>query len=161
VYRAAGADRWIAVSVLDDHAWRALAELIGATAELRDADQAQRRAREDEIDALIAAWTADREPTALAERMQAAGIPAALVATGQDLVEHDEQLAARGFYPVLEHPIAGPVRHEGIVARLTATPGALTGPAPLLGEHTAAVLGELLGLSEPDLAALAATGVTE
>ncbi|HWG26642.1 CoA transferase [Actinospica sp.] len=161
VYRAAGTDRWIAISVLDDRAWRALAELIGATAELRDADQAERRVREDEIDALIAAWTADREPAALAGRLQAAGIPAALVATGQDLVEHDEQLAARGFYPVLEHPIAGPVRHEGVVARLTATPGALTGPAPLLGEHTAAVLGELLGLSEQDLAALAAAGVTE
>ena len=161
VYRAAGADRWIAISVFDDRAWRALAELIGTSAELRDADRAARRAREDEIDALIAAWTADREPAALAGRLQAAGIPAALVATGRDLVEHDEQLAARGFYPVLEHPIAGPVRHEGIVARLTATPGALTRPAPLLGEHTAAVLGELLGLSERDLAELAAAGVTE
>ena len=161
VYPAAGEDRWIAISVPDDRAWRTLAELLGATPDLRDADQARRRAREDEIDALIAAWTADREPATLAKQLQAAGIPAALVATGRDLVEHDEQLAVRGFYPVLEHPIAGPVRHEGIVARLSATPGALTGPAPLLGEHTASVLGELLGLSERDLAVLAAAGVTE
>ena len=161
VYRAVGTDRWIAISVPDDHAWRALAELLGTTAELRDADQAARRAREDEIDALITAWTADQEPAALARRLQDAGVPAALVATGRDLVEHDEQLAARGFYPVLEHPIAGPVRHEGIVARLTDTPGALTGPAPLLGEHTTDVLGGLLGLSEQDLVVLAAAGVTE
>ncbi len=62
---------------------------------------------------------------------------------------------------MLEHPIAGPVRHEGIVARLSGTPGALTSSAPLLGQHTAEVLGELLGLSEEELAALAAAGVTE
>ena len=161
VHRAAGTDRWIAISVPDDRAWRALAELLGTTPDLRDADQAARRVREDEIDALITAWTADLEPAALAQRLQDAGVPASLVATGRDLVEHDEQLAARGFYPVLEHPIAGAVRHEGIVARLTDTPGALTGPAPLLGQHTADVLGELLGLSEQDLAALAAAGVTE
>ena len=42
-----------------------MAELIGTTAELRDADLALRRAREDEIDVLIAAWTADRVPAAL------------------------------------------------------------------------------------------------
>jgi crotonobetainyl-CoA:carnitine CoA-transferase CaiB-like acyl-CoA transferase len=83
------------------------------------------------------------------------------VATGRDLVDGDDHLAARGFYPVLEHPIAGPVRHEGIVARLPVTPGALTGPAPLLGQHTEAVLGELLGLDEAELSALARAGVTE
>jgi crotonobetainyl-CoA:carnitine CoA-transferase CaiB-like acyl-CoA transferase len=76
-------------------------------------------------------------------------------------VDGDDHLAARGFYPVLEHPLAGPVRHEGIVARLSATPGALTSAAPLLGQDTSAVLTDLLGLDENELAALAAAGVTE
>ena len=40
-------------------------------------------------------------------------------------------------------------------------PGGLTGSAPLLVEHTAAVLGELLGVSEQDLAVLAVAEVTE
>ena len=80
---------------------------------------------------------------------------------GRDLVEADEQLAARGFYPVLEHPVAGPVRHEGIVIKLAGTPGALTTAAPLLGAHTDVVLTELLGLTPADLARLRDAGVLE
>jgi crotonobetainyl-CoA:carnitine CoA-transferase CaiB-like acyl-CoA transferase len=181
VYPAAGDDRWVAIAVQDQQQWQALARLVasapsaGATSQAQageaslagmaglpgSADLAARRAREDDIDAALAAWTRGQDATALAARLQAAGIAAAVVATGRDLVEEDEQLAARDFYPVLRHPIAGPVRHEGIVARLSATPGALTRPAPLLGQHTAEVLSDLLGLDAGTLAELAAAGVTE
>lgn len=163
VYPAAGEDRWIAVAAQDDTQWRALADLAGVpvTAALRDADLATRRAHEDGIDTVLAAWTRGQDAAGLAERLQAAGVAASAVATGQDLVEADEQLAARGFYQMLDHPVAGPVPHEGIVARLSATPGALTAPAPLLGQHTAAVLRELLGLDDERLAALAAAGAIE
>ena len=146
VYPAAGEDRWVAIAVQDQAQWRALAALIGQL---------------PGDDATLAAWTAGQDAAALAARLQAAGIAAAVVATGRDLVDADEQLAARHFYPVLRHPVAGPVRHEGIVARLSATPGALTRPAPLLGQHTAEVLTDLLGLDAGQLATLRAAGVTE
>lgn len=158
VYPAAGDDRWIAITAQDETQWAALRDLAGLPG---DGDLAQRRAAEDAIDAALAAWTRGQDAAALASRLQAAGIAAALVATGQDLVEADEHLAERGFYPILEHPIAGSVRHEGIVARLTATPGALTSPAPLLGQHTEEVLRELLDLDDDRLAALRAAGATE
>ena len=158
VYPAAGNDRWVAIAVRGQAQWRALAALSGLPG---DDDLATRRAHEDQIDAALAAWTAGQDAAALATRLQAAGIAAAVVATGRDLVDADEQLAARHFYPVLRHPVAGPVRHEGIVARLSATPGALTSAAPLLGQHTAEVLSELLGLDAGQLAALRAAGVTE
>ncbi|HEY1699627.1 MAG TPA: CoA transferase [Trebonia sp.] len=168
VYPAAGDDRWVAIAVQDQRQWQALTRLAasaGSPAAIAgvpaDAGLDARRAREDEIDAAIEAWASGQDATALAARLQAAGIAAAVVATGRDLVEEDEQLAARDFYPVLRHPIAGPVRHEGIVARLSATPGALTRPAPLLGQHTAEVLSDLLGLDAGTLAELAAAGVTE
>ena len=175
LYPAAGEDRWVAISVRDEAGRRALAEIVGfdggsgseSASGLEDAPEFDDAAGFEDasgragIDAWTAAWTRKQDAKTAVERLQAAGVAAAVVATGRDLVEEDEQLAARGFYPVLEHPIAGPVRHEGIVARLTATPGALISPAPLLGQHTADVLGELLGLSEAELAALAAAGVTE
>ncbi|MGW6403712.1 CoA transferase [Streptomyces sp. NPDC055134] len=159
VYPAAGEDRWVAVSVTDEAQWRTLNALVELPC--HDADLAGRRAHEDEIDAALASWTRDQDARKLAALLQEAGVPAVVVATGEDLVVDDEHLAARGFYPVLEHPLAGPVPHEGIVARLTATAGALTRPAPLLGEHTREVLQELLGLDGDTIAALAAQGVTE
>lgn len=158
VYPAAGNDRWVAIAVQDQTQWRALTGLVELPG---DGDLATRRLHEDQIDAALAAWTARQDAAVLAARLQAAGIAAAVVATGRDLVDADEQLAARHFYPELRHPVAGRVRHEGIVARLSATPGALTSPAPLLGQHTAEVLGELLGLDTEQLAALHAAGVTE
>ncbi|GHE84085.1 CoA transferase [Amycolatopsis deserti] len=158
VYPAAGDDRWIAITAQDDDQWAALRDLAGLPG---DGDLAQRRAAEDEIDAALAAWTRDQDAAGLAARLQAAGVAAAVVATGRDLVEGDEHLAARGFYQRLAHPLAGEVLHEGIVARLAATPGALTSPAPLLGQHTEEVLRELLDLDDDRLAALRAAGLTE
>jgi crotonobetainyl-CoA:carnitine CoA-transferase CaiB-like acyl-CoA transferase len=46
------------------------------------------------------------------------------------------------------------------VVRLTSTPGGLSCPAPLFGQHTDDVLQELLGLSDDELATLEAEGVT-
>ncbi|MBB4683890.1 CaiB/BaiF CoA-transferase family protein [Amycolatopsis jiangsuensis] len=155
VYPAAGPDRWVAIAALDEGQWQALRDLANLP------DPVDRRTHEDEIDEALGAWTRDQRAEDLARRLQDAGVAAAVVATGEDLVDRDEHLAARGFYPVLEHPLAGPVKHEGIVARLSRTPGALTAAAPLLGEHTAEVLGELVGLDEERLVRLKAEGVTE
>lgn len=159
VYPAAGDDRWVAVSVTDEEQWQALTRIVELPC--MDGDLAARRRNEDGIDAALAAWTRRHDAHKLAELLQAEGVAAAVVATGQDLVEADEQLAARGFYPVLDHPLTGPISHEGIVPRLAATPGELTRPAPLLGQHTHEVLRELLHLTDEQLAALTAEGVTE
>ena len=163
VYPAAAEDRWVAIAVQDDAQWQALVDLVGRAPRVapRGVGLVGRRDVEDQIDLWLADWTRGRRAEDLAGRLQLAGIAAAVVASGRDLVEGDEQLAARGFYPVLDHAVAGPVRHEGIVARLSATPGELNTPAPLLGQHTAAVLGELLGISDERLAVLRAAGATE
>lgn len=166
IFPAAGEDRWVAIAVEDDAQWQTLAALTGDMGALAEAALAERRTDEvctDEVctDGALADWTRRRPAEETAALLQQAGVPAALVATGRDLVEHDEQLAARDFYPLLKHPLAGSVRHEGIVARLGLTPGALTCPAPLLGEHTAEVLRDLLGLDQERLVELAERGVTE
>ncbi|GAB2587415.1 CoA transferase [Paractinoplanes abujensis] len=138
VYPALGEDRWVAVAVGNDEQWRTLARLSG----VREAgfDLAERKADEDRIDTELAAWTRTRGASETAELLQAHGIAAAVVSTGEDLTDLDPQLAARGFYPVLRHPLAGEVKHEGSVLKLSRTPARVDRPAPLLGEHTAAVL---------------------
>jgi len=171
VYPAEGDDRWLAISVQDDVQWRSLARTAvadggGATwaqtlDRLADAGVAERKDAEDLIDVTIAAWTSGHHPEALADRLQALGVPAAVVSTGQDLVDRDEHLAGRGFYLDLDHPLAGRVRHEGVVARMTRTATPTERPAPILGEHTDAVLVELLGMEPAEIRALSGAGVLE
>ncbi|MEU6785386.1 CoA transferase [Nonomuraea angiospora] len=160
VYPVGGDDRWIALAVQGDEEWRRLAAHAGLP-QPASADLEERRRHEDEIDTALAAWCSERDGEALAAELQGLGIAAAVVATGRDLVEADEHLAARGFYPVLEHPLIGPVRHEGVVVRMSGTPGALTAPAPLLGEHTDRVLKDLLDLDDEELARLRDAGALE
>ncbi|MEV0384860.1 CoA transferase [Nonomuraea sp. NPDC050643] len=150
VYPTKGDDRWIALSARGEEEWRRLAAYAG----LADVP-------EDETGAALAAWCARHDGAELAAELQGIGVAAAVVATGRDLVEDDEHLAARGFYPVLEHALAGPVRHEGVVVRLSAAPGTLTTSAPLLGEHTGEVLKSLLGMDEDELSRLREAGVLE
>jgi crotonobetainyl-CoA:carnitine CoA-transferase CaiB-like acyl-CoA transferase len=128
---------------------------------VRFADLAGRKANEDELDAVLAEWTRGRTPNEAAEALQAAGVAAAPVEDGRDLVDGDDHLRARGFYVALEHPAAGLVLHEGVAVRLSSTPGGVLRPAPRLGEHTAEVFAELLGMSHAEVAELTAAGVLE
>jgi benzylsuccinate CoA-transferase BbsE subunit len=78
----------------------------------------------------------------LYEAAQARRIPFAPVSTMGDLVS-SSHLAARGFFAELVHPEAGPLRYPGAPYRFSVTPWRLRNPAPLLGQHTADVLGSL------------------
>ena len=147
VFRTLGDDRWIAIGAVR---LSRLAAALRVTAPSGPAGL-------DGIARTLAGQDADE----LAARLQAAGIPAYPVRDGCDLVERDAQLAAGGFYVPLDHPLAGRVPHEGVVARLSDTPGGLHRPAPLLGQHTDELLTGLLGLSPGELATLKEQGVLE
>ncbi|TCC28949.1 CaiB/BaiF CoA-transferase family protein [Kribbella speibonae] len=140
ILRTAGDDRWIAIGAVPDDA---LAATIGTT--VSD----------------LADYVAQQDADTLAARLQALNIPAYPVRDGRDLVEHDPQLAAGNFYQLLDHPIAGPVLHEGMTAHLHSTPGGLRHPAPLLGQHTDELLTELLHFTPEQLADLHDEGVLE
>jgi formyl-CoA transferase/CoA:oxalate CoA-transferase len=89
--------------------------------------------------------------------LTANGIPVGAINNLAQVVEHP-QVKARGSMVELEHPRAGKVRVVGVPVRLSATPGAVRTPAPALGEHTDAVLRELLGLGAAEIDALRAAG---
>ena len=63
-------------------------------------------------------------------------------------------LAGWGFFQWLEHPARPPAPYEGHALRLEATAGKLRWAAPALGEHTALVLREVLGMTEQEIARL-------
>jgi len=163
VYRCAGDDRWIAVTAASDAEWQALCAALGhaeAAADPRFATHDARKAHEPQLDALIAGWTADMEPFALAERLQAAGVPAGVVARAQDLFE-DPQLQHRQFFRRLDHAELG---NHAVLTQSFRIEGMQPGPwqpAPLFGEHTHAILSDMLDLSDDAIAQLAAQGCFE
>jgi formyl-CoA transferase/CoA:oxalate CoA-transferase len=85
------------------------------------------------------------------------GIPVGAINNLAQVVEH-AQVKARGSIAEIDHPRAGKLRVVGVPVRLSATPGAIRSPAPALGEHTAAVLGDMLGMDAREIDALRAAG---
>ena len=87
-----------------------------------------------------------------------AGIPMGAINTIDTIVSHP-QVQARGVLVECEHPTAGKTRVVGPAVKLSDTPGAVRSPAPLLGEHTASVLSDRLGLGDAELDKLRREGV--
>jgi glutaryl-CoA transferase len=71
------------------------------------------------------------------------------------------QLAERGFTQWLDHPIAGAVGYPGTGIRSPDFDNSYRAPAPTVGQHTAEVLREKLGLTDADLNHLASAGITQ
>jgi crotonobetainyl-CoA:carnitine CoA-transferase CaiB-like acyl-CoA transferase len=163
VYPAAGADRWIAIAVGSDEEWRALCDAM-ARPELavdpRFRDAAGRRAHAGPLDDVVSAWTAAHDAAALEATLQARGVPASVVQTSRDLVR-DPQLAHRGHFVTVDHPMGGETVVEGSRFVLSRTPAAYPAAAPSYGQHNATVLRELLGYDDDAITALVASGALE
>ena len=162
VYACLGADRWCAISCETDEEWQALAALMGGSlpAELREqcVTPEARRSRHDDIDAAITAWTSGLTPGQVMYACQRAGVRAAIVASGEDLY-HDPHLRSRGYVVEIDHPWPGRLQHPGMTVRLSQTPGQVRLPAPLTGQHTAEVLGRVLGMNTDQTETLTRAGV--
>lgn len=162
VYPLNAADRWVAIAVFDESDWAALKAAMGhpAWAERAEyADRAARRAQHDTLDRGIAAWTATLAPAGITERLQQQGVCAALVQNAEDTNEHDPQLAARGAFFELDHPVIGPARFEGTPLHFSRTRQINWRSGPLLGEDNRYVLTDILGLGDAEVDALQAEGV--
>jgi succinyl-CoA---D-citramalate CoA-transferase len=128
-----------------DALYRRLMTEIGRT-DLRDdpalARNDGRAAQMKRIDDAIGEWTSRLSLEEVLIRMENAEVPAGRIYSAADIAA-DPHYAARGM---LVDSIAGdgkPLKQPGIVPKLSATPGAVGGPAPALGEHTDEVLREL------------------
>jgi crotonobetainyl-CoA:carnitine CoA-transferase CaiB-like acyl-CoA transferase len=146
VVRAGGGpEDWLTVAVDTDAAWLALAGVIGRRDLAQDPSLATldgRKARQDEVERVLAAWAADQDARTAAEALQAAEVPAAPVIPTHDLFP-DPHLQDCGYWAaqyrlyVEDHfTPQPPFRFDG--ERPT-----FTRAAPTLGEHTEEVLAEL------------------
>lgn len=157
IYRCAGEDAWVAISVMDDGQWRAFVSQIGGPLRDRSAhDLTERQAAAEEVDRAISAWTAALTPREAAASLQASGIPAFMVMTNRDLVE-DEHLRGRGFMAKWDQVDVGPMEYPGFPVHFERIKPRLVS-CPSLGGDNAAVLGERLGYDESTVASLVGDG---
>lgn len=109
------------------------------------------------LDEAIGRWTMQHERQDLIDRCQAAGIVCGPVNELSDLVR-DPGIAARELISPLQHPVFGDIEGAGAAGypvRFGAVAVGFEQPAPLLGQHTNSVLGDLLGLTRGELDDLA------
>ena len=165
-YRAAGEDRWIAISAFTQEHWWALTKVLQRpdwAADPRLASLALRLANQDYLDDLVNQATATWDAFALMAALQGAGVPAGVCQTAQDRYEWDPQLKHLEWLVELNQSEIGTWPVKEVPVKLSETPpyigGFLDRHGPTYGEDNDYVLRTLLGLSEHQIAQLAEDGV--
>lgn len=161
LYGCAGAEQWLAVAVETDAQWHALCAEIGRPDLSADPElvaHAGRRRHHDRIDRAVAAWASARTVETAAAALNAAGVPAAQ-ATDPRTVSRQPQLAARGYFEDVDHPVVGRHPVPGLPWRARGVDRWVRSPAPTVGQHNREVLGDRLGCDDRELEALEADGV--
>lgn len=157
------ADRWVAISVLDEAAWEALARVLAEDGEhwagearWQTLDGRERDAAE--LEDRLGAWVRPQKAEAVEARLQAAGVPAGLVADGDDLAG-DAQLGERGYFPRVTTPEGDEEVFDGIPFLTTGLSGGVRAPGPLRGEQGEQVLRDVLGMDDARIEGLRREGV--
>ncbi len=156
VFRSKGDDRWVSLSVRDEAEWQRLCEVMGQpelSADTRFASLAARKENEAALEAIVTTWTQERTADEATQALQNAGIPAYPALDALDMV-NSPHVGARDYFVELEHPEVGTRRHMGIPWSMSRTPCEIRRPAPCLGQDTDAVLTDIVGLSQDEIAAL-------
>jgi crotonobetainyl-CoA:carnitine CoA-transferase CaiB-like acyl-CoA transferase len=158
------ADGWLMLQVSRRHQFERFADLLGRP-EWKDDDRLATPwgwadHTEDVIRPAVEQWAAALTKLEAARQLAGAGIAAAPCNSAEDVVGDPH---VRGHHMLVEIPrvdgVEQPVLAAGNPVKLSAMADEPSGHVPRLGEHTAEVLGELLGLDAPALADLRDAGV--
>jgi crotonobetainyl-CoA:carnitine CoA-transferase CaiB-like acyl-CoA transferase len=160
VYRCAGDESWIALSV-EDEQWPALVDLVGGPEWAQDpalSTAAGRFEAHDLLDQRLADWFGAQERDAAVERLRGAGVVAAPVIDNRDVVSQPV-FEARGFAEWCDHPVAGRLPVPTLPFRWSGIDRWIRSPAPTLGQHNREVLSSILGLDDEGIEQLEDQGV--
>ena len=156
VFRSKGDDRWVSLSVRDETEWQRLCEVMGQPelgSDARFATLTARKENEAALEEIVTAWTQEISAAEATQNLQQVGIPAYPSLDAIDMV-NSPHVGARDYFVELEHPEVGTRRHMGIPWTMSRTPCEVRRPAPCLGQDTDAVLAEIVGLSQDEIATL-------
>ena len=153
------ADGWLTIGGANQANWERMVRVLGAPDWLADPRFKTNADRMANLEALVAVMNTRLKTRPVAEwvrLLEAEGVPCGPINSIADMAT-DPQALARGMVVELDHPRAGATRTLGLPIKLSASPGKVTRPAPLLGEHTREVLAEF-GFSASAIDALVRSG---
>ena len=144
VYRCAGNDSWIAITVENEAKWQDLTDLIPALAENRFAGPADRRDNQGDLDQIIEDWTREHDKFEAMELLQRRGIAAGAVINSREALANP-QLRSRGCFEEVTLRDAGTHPYLGMLFKLSESPLDIRNGAPGLGADNRYVFQDLLG----------------
>lgn len=156
----AAKDGYVVVATREESFWRRLCEVLeepGMADDPRFASNASRVENKAILVPLLEKIFRTRTVADWLERLRAAQVPAAPV-NHFNRAFAEPPVAEREMIVEYDHPDAGRVRLPGNPIKMSGMPGTLSKPAPRLGEHTEAVLREVLALSADKIASLRKQG---
>jgi crotonobetainyl-CoA:carnitine CoA-transferase CaiB-like acyl-CoA transferase len=157
-YRVAGEDQWITLAVSSDEEFSSLMKELGQS-ELADdtrfASTDSRKVNEGVLDGLISELVKNAGPMELERRLQSTGVKACCVVKGYDL-PNDAGMRHLGFFTQIDRPVTGEHPYKGWPFQFSSIDTSVRRPPPTLGQDNHAVLADVLGLSQGEIASLEA-----
>ncbi len=154
-------ERWVTITCRSDEEFRSLCEVMGMSelaADARFRVGSERWQNRSELEAVISQWTADKDPTDIAQRLQDVGVPAGKILNERDVL-NDEHVKQRGFFQTVTHPEAGTHQNPTFGVKLSKTPNEIRRHAVLLGQDNEYVYKKVAGYSDDEYAHFVETGM--
>jgi benzylsuccinate CoA-transferase BbsF subunit len=154
-------DRWLAISVRTQPEWERFIAAIGSPSwayspEFRTLFMRMRK--REQLDTHVGSWTITQIAEHAMELLQRAGVAAGVVSNGADICARDPQLQARNFWRTVTLADGRRANVTGVPIKMSAAPGSIRTPSPLIGSSNDYMLGELLGYSSAEREQLIAAG---
>ncbi len=149
----------INIASLNEKMWRKLCSVLDMAQFADDphyCDNANRMHHKEELRTVMEERLSHRNASAWIEAINAAGIPCGPI-LHFDQVYNDPQVQHLGLVQEIEHPAIGLLKLAGMGVNLADSPATIRRPPPLLGQHTAEILGEV-GYTEAEIKAMLADG---
>jgi crotonobetainyl-CoA:carnitine CoA-transferase CaiB-like acyl-CoA transferase len=141
--------------------WRRLVDWMGRPPSISGPEfekMSYRRQHPDIVVGAIAEFCSCHTKEELYEEGQKRRIAVTPINTAGEFI-NSEQVKERELFVEMEHPVIGKYAQFGPVPRFSESAGAITRPAPLMGQHNKEIYCGELGMSNDDLVALRASGV--
>jgi CoA:oxalate CoA-transferase len=154
-------DSWIVIAIGNDALWKRFCSILSREDLIDDPRFQTNHVRCENKENLSDVLEMEMKKKTTREWIaifEAADLPYAPINNIKDICE-DPIIAHRGMLTELDQPVAGKMRIAGSPIRLSETPGEVRFPAPLLGQHSAEILKDLLGLSGEEIEQLREEGI--